>query len=138
MDKHIGLKEKLYASLAEAVYEEVSTEDNPSFIKEFDGEFEPFVDNDKWCNYHISCKVDEETEKDDYDVTRYYHIDITELEVVARIFRGGNIETRQLNIDLKQANEIINEFFYDQGEDITVEYWEALEDAAYKDWDEYE
>lgn len=121
MEKHIGLKERLYASLAEAVYEEVSTESKPSFIDKLDGEFDPFVDNDKWCEYRISCNVAEEQEGDCYDgYICYYQVHITQLEVNAAIWsdKENNTKYVPLNVDIAKLNNMVNDMLYDKSLDI--------------------
>ena len=136
MDKRITFKERFYNSFAEEISEHLWCDNQPYLTKKIEGEFEPFVDDDKWCEFRIECNADEEKEVDGYDVTSYLHIDFTKLEIVQCVYKDDNIIRRPLNINAEEINKYVNDYLYVHGEDVSVEYWEAQEDAGYKEWDD--
>lgn len=125
--------ERFYNRLVEAILEDVNC--FPYSAPTSYGEFSPFVDKNKWGEYNINIKVEEVIEHDDIEVYKYLKVEIDKLEVFALVYKNEKNRIIPLNVDKDKVNELVNQSLYDNRDDITVEYYEALEDNAYQDYE---
>lgn len=127
-------KERFYNKLVDAIHGDI-IDCYPNFNPGPYGEFFPFVDKNKWCEYKINIKIEEVIDKDDIEIYKYLKVEIDKLEVFACIYNNEEVRSTPLNVDKDKVNELVNQSLYDDMEDITVEYYEALEDSAYQDYE---
>lgn len=123
MNKHTLFRDKLYNALAEDIIENI---DYFQCDKNDMHEFFPFVDDNKWCEYSISCNLIEEHEWNCYDsIIGYYQLEITKLKVNVSIWsdKENDVKYIPLNINITKLSNMLNKMLYEKS-------WDIIEDSG--------
>lgn len=133
MSKHISFRERFYTTLANDIVENIDYfKDNKNELVEC----HPFTDNNKWCEYRISCNITEEEEGDcDDGYIGYYQVQITKLEINVAIWSDeeNGIKYFPLDVDLTELTNMVNDILYNNSWDI----FEDDDEPIWQTWKEY-
>ncbi len=117
-------KDRIYNKLVNSILDDINCYpySNPSPY----GEFFPFVDKNKWCEYRISCNLIEDHEWICYDsIIGYYQLEITELKVNVSIWsdKENDVKYIPLNINITKLSNMLNKMLYEKS-------WDIVEDSG--------